>query len=244
MAFGISAGAAALIGGGLSAIGGIGGAMIGANAANSAADKQAAATQQANQLQQQMFEEQRQDQAPWRQAGAQALSQLQDPSFNQTFSGVNLQNDPGYQFRMQEGQRALQRSAAARGGLNSGAFAKALTQYGQDYASNEYNNAYNRFTNDQTNRFNRLSSIAGLGQNANAQLGTLGANYAGQVGNNLTGLAGVQGAAGVASAGAWNGALSGIGKSFNDTIASGQQYQQQQRTNSWMDQILASYGKK
>ena len=57
---------------------------------------------------------------------------------------LNFQQDPSYQFRFNEGQKALQRSAAARGTLLSGGFAKALQNYGQQAASQEYGNAYDR----------------------------------------------------------------------------------------------------
>lgn len=72
--------------------------------------------------------------------------------------GYQFQADPGYNFRMSEGMRALERGAAARGGLLSGGFARQAIRYGQDYASNEYSNVYNRIAN-----------IAGLGQVANSQ---------------------------------------------------------------------------
>lgn len=77
-----------------------------------------------------------------------------------------LAQDPGYQFRLQQGQLALERSAAAKGGAASGGALKALTQYGQDYASNEYANAFGRYNTNQTNLFNRLSSLAGTGLSA------------------------------------------------------------------------------
>src|SRR6476469_6841143 len=129
-----------------------------------AKNAQQGATNASNAMQKQMFEEQRQDQQPWRDAGSAALGKMQGDDFQKTFTMGDFQKDPGYDFRMAEGQKALERSAAARGGLNSGATMKALAQYGQDFASNEYQNAYNRFNNDQSTRFNRLSSLAGLGQ--------------------------------------------------------------------------------
>jgi hypothetical protein len=223
----------AAIVGGLGALGSIGGAVIGSNAANSAAEKQAQATKEANELQYKMFQEQsetqkgmydqqRQDLEPWRKAGVGALSQLGNADFQRDFTMNDFEQDPGYQFRMAEGQKALERSAAARGGLQSGGTLKALAKYGQDFASNEYGNAYNRFNSDRDRRFNRLSSLAGIGQTANSQLGNAGSNYAnqfsaqagnlaGNVGNNLTGLANAQGAAGMAGANAWGNALGNIG---------------------------------
>ncbi len=74
---------------------------------------------------------------------------------------------PGYEFRMAQGEKAIQRSAAARGGLNSGATLKALGQWGQDYGSAEYGNY-----------MNRLSALAGTGQTQTNALASLGANFA------------------------------------------------------------------
>jgi hypothetical protein len=101
------------------------------------------------------------------------------------FTLADFEKDPGYQFRLDEGTKALERSAAARGGLLSGATGKALERYGSDYGSSEYSNAYNRFNNDRTTRFNRLSSLAGTGQTAATTLGNLGAGSA----NNISDLA-------------------------------------------------------
>lgn len=206
----------AFIAGGI-AIGGalgLGGAFLSSQAAGSAAQKQADASKYAADLQKQEYDQQRADQQPWREAGAQALSQMSDPYLQKNFSAEDFQTDPGYQFRMQQGQDAIQRSAAAAGGLQNGGTLRALSDYGQNFASNEYNNAYNRFTNNQSNRFNRLSSVAGLGQTANAQMGQAGQNYANQVGGIMTSNANAQGAAGMAQANAWNGALSGIGSNW------------------------------
>jgi hypothetical protein len=86
--------------------------------------------------------------------------------------GYNFQTDPGYEFRLGEGQRVLERGAAAAGGLLSGGYGRRAIRYGQDYASNEYTNVYNRIAN-----------IAGIGQTANQQSGQA-ALYAGaQMGN-------------------------------------------------------------
>jgi hypothetical protein len=111
---------------------------------------------------------------------------------------VTEQNDPGFQFRLQQGQQALENSAAARGGLLSGGTAKALERYAQDYSSNEYQNvfnrsltdyqqAYNQFQQAQANQFNRLAAISGVGQTAAQQLNSAGAAAAGNVGNILLG---------------------------------------------------------
>lgn len=87
-------------------------------------------------------------------------------SLNRTFTNADFIKDPGYEFRLAEGMKGVENSAAARGGLLSGAALKAASRYNQDYSSNEFGNAANRFNTNQTNRFNRLASIAGLGQTA------------------------------------------------------------------------------
>lgn len=213
MAFVLAAAAVA----GVGAVAGLGGAYMQANAAKDAAQTQADAANRATDIQKQMYDQQRTDQQPWRQAGASALGQMQDPSFQHNFSTSDFQADPGYQFRMQQGQQALERSAAAKGGLMNGGFAKALTDYGQNFASNEYQNAYNRFNNDQSNRFNRLASLAGVGQTANNAVGQAGQNFANNAGNNMMGAANAAGAAGIASANAYGGALSNLGSTAGNT---------------------------
>lgn len=150
------------------------------------------------------------------------------------------QNDPGYQARMNIGTQALQQSAAARGNLLTGGTGKALNQYAQDYASNEYNNYYNQaqntyatnynqYENQQANTYNRLAGLAGSGQTAANTLGTLGANTANSVSNNLLSTASAMGqdyqnagaanASGiVGSANAWNGAIGGASSSLQNML--------------------------
>lgn len=98
-------------------------------------------------------------------------------SLLRNFTADDFKTDPGYDFRIQQGQKQIEGSAAARGGLLSGAAAKALTKYNQDFASNEYSNAYNRFNNDQNTIFNRLAGIANVGQTATNAVQSAGNNY-------------------------------------------------------------------
>lgn len=122
---------------------------------------------------------------------------------NRRFGMNDYQADPGYEFRLGEGVKALERSAAARGGVLGGAQQRALARFGQDYGSNEYLNAYNRYNADQTNMYNRLANMAGMGQTAaqyigNAQMQRGDAQAAGYMGqaNALSG--GLQQASGLA----------------------------------------------
>jgi hypothetical protein len=153
------------------AVAGIAGSAISSSAAGSAADTQAAAANRAADLQMQQYYQTRADLQPWRTAGSIALSQLGgtsdfvpgtaldpgqygyqapavlDPNqyaFRPPSGQDVLTQDPGYQFRLQQGQLALDRAASAKGQLLSGGQLKAQQQFGQDLASQEYQNAYQR----------------------------------------------------------------------------------------------------
>lgn len=244
---------AALILGGLSAAGAIGGAKMSSSAADKAAKTQSdaataaaelqyKAAAEANALQDKQYQQNRADLAPWRDAGTSALDQLNGylapgGPLTQDFAykDFNPQNwkDPGYDFRMAEGQKAIERSAAARGTVLGGGTLQALTRYAQGTASDEYAKSYDRYNTDytrafntfnanKTNLFNRLSSLAGVGQQTATTMGQLGQNYAGNVGENLTKAAQTGGdyatsaaaarASGyVGSANAWNNAIGNIG---------------------------------
>ena len=163
-----------------------GSALLGASASRSAASTQANAANRAADLQMQQFERQVELQEPWRQAGITALNKLIPMSTEYTPFGMKqFQQDPGYAFRMQEGMKALERSAAARGGLLSGGMLKGAQRYGQDLASQEYMNAFNRYQAERNAQLNPLQSLAGVGQTATNQLGQAGQTMAGNVGQAL-----------------------------------------------------------
>lgn len=198
----------------------VGSAVIGGAAASMSAKKAARAQRDASQLASQteleQFYQSREDLAPWREAGAGALKQLTKGTvagedFNRDFTLADFIRDPGYDFRLQQGQQALDRSAAARGGALSGAAIKGQTRYGQDYASNEYQNAYNRFNNDRTQRFNRLASLAGVGQTATRDVAQLGTQAASNVANNIIGAGNAQASGYVGQGNAWSGAAQSLG---------------------------------
>ena len=205
--------AAAVIG---SAVVGAAGSAYAGKQAGKAAKTQAASADQASQIQWDMYDQTRKDLDPYKQAGATSLSQMMgqmtpDWYFNQTYTGQDIYSDPSYQFRLQQGQDAIQSSAAAKGGLLTGATLKALQNYGQDAASQEYSNAYNRFNADQTNRYNRLSNLVGIGQNAAAQVGNAGAQTAQAVANNTMAGANSIAAGQVASANNWANTANNLG---------------------------------
>lgn len=190
--------AAAIVGGGL--LGGIASGL----AANKAAKTQANAANRATDAQWQMFSQTRKDNLPWMQAGQGGLNSLMglmnmqkgadgtwQRSTNPDAYRQFMTMDPGYQFRLQQGQKALENSAAARGGLLSGNALRAISNYGQESASQEYGNT-----------FNRLAALSGVGQATAQNLGSLGANAASNAGNSMmqAGAARASGYAGMGNA--------------------------------------------
>jgi len=160
-------------------------AVIGGVSANNAANAQIQAANTAANQQQRQFDKQVELQAPWRKAGENALNQLIPLASNYTpFGAEQFQQDPGYAFRVNEGIKALDRSAAARGGLLSGNQLRGVTEYGQNAASQEYQNAFNRYQAERQARLGPLQSLAGVGQTSANTL----TNAAGQLGSNLADL--------------------------------------------------------
>jgi hypothetical protein len=190
----------------------IGAGVLGAGAAiysgNKAANAQESAVNSANSLQDKEYQQTRVDQAPYRTTGYSALSRMSDllglsgntsadgyGSLNKPFTGSSVATDPGYQFGLNQGVKTAQDSAAARGGLYSGATLKALTQYGNDYATTKFDDAFNRDKTTKDTEYNRLAGVAGTGQTATNMVDTTGANVAANQGGNLIGAGNARGAA-------------------------------------------------
>jgi hypothetical protein len=136
---------------------------------------QAQAQREGAAAQERMFNRQVELQEPFRQAGVNALPELIAASRYQPFDMEQFQQDPGYAFRMREGLRALENTAAARGGLLSGNQLRGVTRFGQELGSQEFGNAFNRYQAERAARLNPLQSLTGMGQ-------TTAANIAGQAG--------------------------------------------------------------
>lgn len=177
------------------------GTAVGANSASKARKSQEQSVRDSNALaertqdqsiafQREMDDRARADRAPWLAAGTNALGQLTQRTaaggdLMRNFGMQDFQADPGYQFRMAEGMKGLTNSAAARGGLLSGAALKAASTFNQNMASNEYGNAFSRFKGNQEGQYNKLASLAGVGQVAANQNGS-GATQMGQnIGNGM-----------------------------------------------------------
>lgn len=243
---------------GVSAAAGLAGAAISSSAASKAAKEQSTAyssaaeleykaAQEALAFEKEQYATTQAQQAPFLAAGTEAIGKMSDlagtKQYTEQFASpteVTEQNDPGYQFRLAEGTKALQRSAAAKGGLLTGGTAKALERYGQDYASNEYSNVYNRalqnyqtnynvYANERANAYNELASLAGAGQTSANTLASTGLGTANSVANTLTGSAAQQAAAlenaaaarasgYVGGANAWSNYLGGLGGDISSAL--------------------------
>jgi hypothetical protein len=203
------------------------GGLFGASGAKKAAKAQLQAARESNALQERMFNQQVALQEPFRQAGLTTQSELMRQfglggdatsagygNMLRDFSAEDFQTDPGYAFRMSEGLKGLDRQAAARGGLISGAALKAAQRYGQDVASNEYQNAYNRYNQNRSTRYNMLTGQQAVGQNAtNAQTQAAG-SYGQQAGQTLMDMGNARASGYMGAANAWSNALQGAGNAF------------------------------
>ena len=150
------------------------------DAANHAADLQKQAADEALAFQKQQYADTQAREAPWLASGTDALSKLsQLPQFQAP--GADFTQDPGYAFRVAQGNKAIQNSAAAKGAVLNPATAKALDQFNQDTASAEYQNVYNRRYQEYMNNLNQLQSRAGIGQTAVSGLNSSGSSTANAV---------------------------------------------------------------
>jgi hypothetical protein len=235
---------------GVSAIAGLAGSAMQSDAASSAADAQAQAAANSTALQKQMFDKQVELQAPFRTGGLAAQNQLltllglnpatttsgggsvpaglnvntSSPDFGKyakDFSMADYQADPGYAFRLSEGNKALNAAAAARGGMISGNALTAAQAYGQQMGSQEYQNAYNRYQTNRANQLNPLQSLMGIGQTSTNALTNAAGQYGAAAGSNALAAGNAIAAGQVGSANALAGGLSNLGKAFNTGIYSG-----------------------
>lgn len=155
------------------------GGVVASKASSKASKAQVQASQDANAAQERMFQRQTELQEPFRQGGLTAQNEIMQllgiggdqaaadyGSLGKSFDGAAFEQDPGYGFRQAEGMKALERSAAARGMLSSGSTLKGIQRFGQDLASQEYQNAFNRYQVERSAKLNPLQSLMGSGQSA------------------------------------------------------------------------------
>ena len=163
--------------------GGLPNAIIGGNAAVKAGNQQQAGIQNAENTVQGTYNQNSPYYQPFIQNGTAAANQATQMAQN-GFTQTQFQQSPGYAFNMQQGLQAINNAQSVRGGALSGGAQRAMSNYGQQNASNEFQNAYSRYTNN----INQLNSIGNQGLQATSGLASLGSNYAAQMGNLQTGM--------------------------------------------------------
>jgi len=200
-------------------IGAAGSAAAGIFGGNKAADAQKKAAKKAAKAQKEALAAQTKLVAPYVEAGKNALAEYQKMAPYKDFGMAEFQADPGYNFRMAEGMKALERSAAARGLLQSGGTLKGIQQYGQNLASSEYENAFSRYLSQREARMDPYRYLTGIGQAAAAgqaaNVGSTGAalaEIAAQRGN-------VNAAQAAGTAGAIGNAFSSLGQGVGSYYA-------------------------
>ena len=225
----------------IAAVATVGSSLIGSKASRDASSQQQQAAAQASDVQRDIFERQVELQEPFREAGLKGQNRLLEllglsedkaaPGYGKyataEFGMDQFKADPGYAFRMSEGMKALERSAAARGGLMSGATLKGITRYGQDAASQEYQNAFNRFQAERAGTLNPFQALAGTAQTSANVLGQQAGVLGQQLGSNIIGAGNAQAAGTIGQA---NAIVGGLGQGMNF-------YQNQQLLNR-----LPTYG--
>jgi hypothetical protein len=225
----------------IAAVATVGSSLLGSRASGQAASAQQQAAAQASDVQRDIFERQVELQAPFREAGLKGQNRLMEllgiggtagaPGYGKyataEFTPEKFQTDPGYAFRMSEGMKALERSAAARGGLLSGATLKGTQRFGQDLASQEYQNAFNRYQAERTGTLNPYQALAGTAQSSANVLGQQAGALGQSLGSNIIGAGNAQASGYIGQANAITG---GLGQGINF-------YQNQQLLNR-----LPTYG--
>ena len=182
-------------------------AIIGDKAAVTAGEQQQSAIQNAENTVQNTYNANSPNYQPFIQNGITANNKATQMATN-GFGLSNFQQDPGYAFNMQQGLNAINNSQSVRGGALSGGAQKALSGYAQQNASNEYQNAYNRFASQQ----GQLSSLGNQGLSATSGLAQLGSNYSAQMANLQAGMGNSQASETLAKAGAFTSAFGPYGQ--------------------------------
>lgn len=198
----------------ISGAGGLLAANMTGNAARDAAARSAQASEAATALQARQYADAQARSLPYYTAGTNALAAYQNPELTRPFAMSDYTADPGYGFRMDQGMKALNQSLAAKGLGVSGPGIKGAIDYGQNMGSQEYQNAYNRYGQDQATRRNTLANIAGFGPPAAGAATAAGTNYATNAGNLGMGAANTFANADMAAAASQASAYGGIGNAL------------------------------
>jgi hypothetical protein len=194
-----------------SILGGLGGALGG----RSAARRQQQAANEANRLLAGADQENYADLSLYRDLGTGATRQLAERlgsngDLARRFTLADYQEDPGYQFRLNQGEQAINRNALARGRFNSGSVLKELQGYNSNLASQEFGNAFNRWRAESGDIYGRLADASGRGQRAVESGNASRASLRGQMAQNIIGAGNAQAAGRISGANALIGGLNNI----------------------------------
>ncbi len=194
----------------------VGGSILGANAAQSAAQTQAQAAQQATNTQQGMFNQVMGNLQPYMAAGNQSLSQLQSqmPSLTAPFTAQDLNSylAPNYNFQLGQGEGQIQ-NAGAPGGMTGNTLA-GLQSFAQNYAGNAYQNAFNNYQTQQGNIYQRLGTLAQLGQASATGAASGAPMFANGISQTIQGVGAANAAGQIGTANAVNGGLGNLSSMF------------------------------
>lgn len=199
---------------------GIGGVTKGIGsiiAGNTQADAYRDAANQANSTLTDTYNKIRADYNPYTSVGSNAAGKLNNYLNNTPqFKMADFYSDPGYQFTLQQGQNAVNNSAAARGGLLSGAAAKGLADYTTGLANQTYGDAYNRYMQNRQQTYNELTGATGIGMDATGAVSNAGLSTGSQQAQNTFNA--ISGAGNAQAAGIY-GLTSGLGNAAQGTLA-------------------------
>lgn len=184
---------------------------------------------------------------------ANTVDETQDPEYGsllRNYGQSDAENDYIYQtqkqFGLDEGTKGLNRIAAASGNMLSGAAAKALTRFGNDYAGTKLGESYNRFENNKNSTYNKLAGISGAGQQATNQVTAAGQNMANNNSATQIGLGNARGASAIAQGNALTNGLSSAYNGYQQNRLINQPKQQAYYNSGGMggfgDSYSTSYG--
>jgi hypothetical protein len=175
--------------------------------------------------------------APYYNSGTQNLNTLNSmmPSLTQNFSAQQYQQSPGYAWQLQQGQNAVQASAAAKGMLNSTGTQQNLMSYSQGLANQDYQQALQNYMAQNQQTYNMYNNLSQQGQNAAIQQGSTGAQLANTMSNSIMAGGNAQAAGIMGQASAINNGLTGVGNAYSNqqTMNQFQQMYQNQNQAAW-----------
>ena len=200
--------------------------VYGANQARRAGRDQANAAREGRNVQREMFDKQNELNEPFRQAGITGQNRYMElmglggntnalgyGKYARDFGMSDFEKDPGYEFRLAEGLKALDRRNSAAGmGFRGGSAYKGAARYGQDYASNEYGRAFDRYQINRSNQLNPLAALAGMGQTATGAMSRDAGDFGARSAASAMDIGNAQGAARMNAANALAG---GVGQGLN-----------------------------